>query len=188
MEGNKKVVRVSKLGQPSMMDPTAKVENTVESMTVEQYEHELVMKECQQVCTRASRRQPCRGVSVTQSLWTALVPSSLLIWHNDCLAAVPRQHGHGGWLPAHLPRIYPAARDHCYLRPVHSDQQADVQGARSRRCVSPRPPCFLARSAPLAASLVATAASREQPALGAAISSCWLWRPGVDKLVYDIDT
>ena len=85
MEGNKKVVRVSKLGQPSMMDPTAKVENTVESMTVEQYEHELVMKECQQVRTRASRRQPCRGVSVTQSLWTALVPSSLLIWHNDCL-------------------------------------------------------------------------------------------------------
>ncbi len=49
-ESNQKVVRVVKPGSPSLMDPTEKVETTVESMTIEQYEAELLRKEVQQVC------------------------------------------------------------------------------------------------------------------------------------------
>ena len=48
-ESNQKVVRVVKPGSPSLMDPTEKVETTVESMTIEQYEAELLRKEVQQV-------------------------------------------------------------------------------------------------------------------------------------------
>ena len=44
-------MRVVKPGSPSIMDPTEKVESTVESMTIQQYEAELWRKELQQVRT-----------------------------------------------------------------------------------------------------------------------------------------
>ena len=60
-------MRVVKPGSPSFMDPTEKVESTVESMTIQQYEAELWRKELQQVrpalrtTSRAASRYFLRG-------------------------------------------------------------------------------------------------------------------------------
>ena len=49
LEDNQKVIKISKPGQPSLFDPTAPVVNTVEAMTIQQYEHALVLAELKQV-------------------------------------------------------------------------------------------------------------------------------------------
>ena len=66
-EGNTKVIRVSKPGQPSLLDPTVQPTAKVESMTIQEYEAELVYKEVMQVRTplppptAAARRRCAQG-------------------------------------------------------------------------------------------------------------------------------
>lgn len=68
-EGNTKVVRVSKPGQPSLLDPTVQPTAKVESMTIQEYEAELVYKEVMQVrtplppLTAAARRRCAQGTA-----------------------------------------------------------------------------------------------------------------------------
>lgn len=68
-------MRVVKPGSPSFMDPTEKVESTVESMTIQQYEAELWRKELQQV--RPALRTTPRAASPVFLAW----PSSPRLLH-----------------------------------------------------------------------------------------------------------